>query len=272
MKRLVVNADDFGFTRDVNAGILESHRDGILTATTLMANGDAFEDAVRGARETPSLDIGCHLVLIGGRSVLEPGRDLPRNAGELLRAIALGRLPVRDELAAQIRRIMDAGLRPTHLDTHKHTHLVPPVLDAVARLSEEFAIPWVRRPFDFPLQPGAVPWTKRAVSRSLRSVRGHFHRVLERHGCRTTAHFAGFQLTGRFGPGELVQLIQALPEGTTEFMCHPGRCGPELQAARTRLKQSREQELQALIAPEVRAAVRQAGVELVTFRDLSSHL
>ena len=69
-KQLVVNADDFGFTPDVNAGIVEAHRDGILTATTLMANGDAFEDAVRLARETPTLDIGCHLVLIGGRSLV----------------------------------------------------------------------------------------------------------------------------------------------------------------------------------------------------------
>ena len=152
---LVVNADDFGFTRDVNAGIVEAHRNGILTATTLMATGDAFDDAVRLAKETPSLDIGCHLVLVGA-----PG--FPLTIPQLVRAVALGRIRIYDELVQQVRRIVDAGLSPTHLDTHKHTHLLPPVLEAVARISEEFRIPWVRRPFDFPLQPGGVGWKNTA--------------------------------------------------------------------------------------------------------------
>ena len=82
-KQLVVNADDFGFTTDVNAGIVEAHRYGILTATTMMANGDAFDDAVRLARETPTLDIGCHLVLIGGRSLLN-GEAFPATAPQLV--------------------------------------------------------------------------------------------------------------------------------------------------------------------------------------------
>jgi chitin disaccharide deacetylase len=128
VKLLVVNADDFGFTRDVNAGIVEAHRDGILTATTLMATGDAFDDAVRLARETPSLDIGCHLVLIGA-----PG--FPLTIPDLVRAVTLRRIDIYEKLSQQVRRIMDAGLSPTHLDTHKHTHLLPPVLEAVARIS-----------------------------------------------------------------------------------------------------------------------------------------
>ena len=158
-----------------------------------------------------------------------------------------------------MRAILDAGIRPTHLDTHKHTHLAPPVLDAVARLGQEFGIPWVRRPFDFPLTAlrGAVsredPRAKRLTSGALGLLRRRFHRVLEKHGCRTTDHFAGFQITGRFRTAELVELLAALPEGSTELMCHPGRCGEALRSARTRLKESREHELEALIAPEVRA-------------------
>jgi len=92
--------------------------------------------------------------------------------------------------------------------------------------------------------------------------------VLERHGCRTTDHFAGFQITGRFRAAELVELMRVLPEGSTELMCHPGRCGSALRAARTRLKESREQELEALIAPEVRAALSQHGIELVNYEAL----
>jgi predicted glycoside hydrolase/deacetylase ChbG (UPF0249 family) len=257
VKLLVVNADDFGFTRDVNAGIVEAHRDGILTAATLMANGDAFEDAVRLARETPSLDVGCHLVLVGA-----PG--LPPTIPQLVRAIALGRIRIYDELVQQVRRIVDAGLSPTHLDTHKHTHLLPPVLEVVARISEEFRIPWVRRPFDFPLQPGGVGWKNKLM----RLMSGRFRSALTRHHCRSTDWFAGFRLTGRYRSGDLVEVIRALPEGVTEFMCHPGRCGDDLRSARTRLKESREEELRALTAPEVRVALNEASVKLASYRDL----
>ena len=263
MRKLVVNADDFGITHDVNQGIVEAHRQGILTATTLMATGAAFDDAVRLARENPKLDIGVHLVLVG-----EP--PFPATVAQLTRAVALGRIPIYDELRAQVRRILDAGLGPTHLDTHKHTHLLPPVLAAVAQISEEYKIPWVRRPFDLPLTPAGpgVGWVRRATSKSLGVVRGHFARVLTGHGCRSTDHFAGFQITGRYGAADLARLIRALPEGSTEFMCHPGLCGDELRTASTRLKESREQELRALTSPEVRVALAEAGVELVNYLGL----
>jgi len=268
-KQLVVNADDFGFTPDVNAGIVEAHRQGILTATTLMANGDAFADAVRLAHETPTLDIGCHLVLIGGQSLVTK-KAFPGTAPQLVAALVAGQIRIYDELAAQIRRIVDAGLRPTHLDTHKHTHLAPPVLDAVARLAEDFDIRWVRRPFDFPLQAlrGGVPRVKRLTSGALGMMRRRFHRVLERHGCRTTDHFAGFQITGRFRTAELVELMAEIPEGSTELMVHPGHCGPALRTAPTRLKESREAELAALVAPEVRSAMLRNGITLVNYTEL----
>lgn len=261
MRVLVVNADDFGFTRDVNQGIVAAHRDGILTATTLMANGAAFDHAVELARATPTLDVGCHLVLVGG-----PGQ--PATVSELLRAVALGRVDVYGELRRQVERIVNAGIKPRHLDTHKHTHLLPPVLQAVARLSEEFRIPWVRRPFDLPLNGQRVPWQKRAVSGGLGFLRRRFHRVLAAHECRVTDHFAGFQITGRFDAADVVRLIESLPAGTTEFMVHPGYCTDELRAARTRLKESREAELAALMAPETRAALARCGVRLAGYRDL----
>lgn len=262
MRQLVVNADDFGFTRDVNQGIIQAHREGILTAATIMSNGAAFDDAVRLARENPTLDIGVHLVLVG-----QP--PFPMTVTALTAAVMLGRIRIYDELSAQVRRVLDAGLKPSHLDTHKHTHLLPPVLDAVARISEEFKIPWVRGPFDFPLQPGGVSWKKRAVSRAFGVVRGRFERVLTRHGCRSTDYFAGFQITGKFDASDVAELIRSLPEGSTEFMCHPGILTAELRAAHTRLKESREEELRALTAPEVREALRESGVELTNFNSLT---
>jgi predicted glycoside hydrolase/deacetylase ChbG (UPF0249 family) len=238
-KLLIVNADDFGFTHDVNEGIIEAHRSGIVTATTLMANGAAFEHAVQLAKATPTLDVGAHLVLVGA-----PG--LPRTVAALVRQVTLRRLRIYEELDAQIRRIQAAGIRPTHLDTHKHTHLLPPVLDAVARLSREHGIPWVRRPLNLPV-----------MTRSLR-----------RRGCKLTDRFEGFSLTGKFHTRELVAFLNSLPAGLTEFMCHPGYCTDELRGAATRLKESRQRELEALVALETRQTIERNGITLASYREL----
>ncbi len=259
MKSLIVNADDFGFTRDVNEGIVEAHRNGILTATTLMAPGAQFDHAVRLARENPTLDVGCHLVLVGS-----PG--FPDSVQQLV--LSIRKMRVYDLLVAQVRKIIDAGIEPTHLDTHKHTHLLPPVLEAVARISSEFKIPWVRRPFDFPLEAGGISMTKRAISRAMTPLRSRFLPVFARYGCKSTDHFAGFQVTGTFDEMYLERLIRELPEGSTEFMCHPGFCTDELRAERTRLKESREAELKALTAPSLKAALAAAGVRLLNYREL----
>ena len=261
--RLIVNGDDFGFTPDVNDGIVEAHRNGILTATTLMANGAAFDHAVRLAREIPSLDIGCHLVLVQGKSVLDPSRDLPATLPELIRALVQRKFAVYDELAAQVRKIARAGIRPTHIDTHKHTHLLPPVLDAVARIAHEFRIPWVRRPFDFGITPGAHIM-KGAVALGMRVTRPAFSKALGE--LKTTDHFTGFQITGELQDRNLIDTLERLPPGLTEFMCHPGRLGPELQNAKTRLKKSREIELAALVSAEVRAVIERRCIELTNYR------
>ncbi len=261
MKFLITNADDFGFTRDVNDGIIHAHRQGILTATTIMATGREFDHAVALARENRSLDVGVHLVLVGGEG-------FPPSVSQLIRQIALGRIRIYDELSAQVRKVQAAGIQPTHLDTHKHTHLLPPVLNAVARISSEFGIPWVRRPFDFPLHGGPAPWHRKAISRTLGFARSRFHRVLSSHGCRTTDHFAGFALTGNYDAAELARLIRNLPEGVTEFMCHPGFCTPELKAARTRLKESRRSELDALTSAQVRQAIEETSVKLARYPEI----
>lgn len=263
MRTLIVNADDFGFTRDVNEGIVHAHRAGILTATTIMATGAAFDHAVNLARDNPDLDIGCHLVLVGG-----PG--MPATVAELIRALALRRVSVYSQLNEQVDRILAAGIRPTHLDTHKHTHLLPPVLEAVARISQERQIRWVRRPFDLPIPAGGAAMKTRLANRAMSLIRPVFSGALRRRGCRATDHFAGFRLTGRFDARDLARLIGSLPPGITEFMCHPGFCTDELRAARTRLKESRRKELDALTDPEVRRALEAAGVRLATYAQLDA--
>lgn len=269
MKRLIVNADDFGFTNDVNEGIIEAHHRGILTATTLMATGGAFQQAVLLAKESPELDVGVHLTLVGTRSLSDPAHALPSTVRGLFTAIALGRLDVFRELELQLLRVVNSGIIPTHFDTHKHTHLHPRVLEAVGKLAARYGVRWVRRPFDLPLPAEIeVPSKKRWMSKLIGARRGAFVESEKRHGFRSTDWFAGFQITGRFGATELASVIASLPEGTTEFMCHPGHCGDELRDSQTRLKESRQRELEALCSLEVKEALRRSGIVLGRYRDL----
>jgi predicted glycoside hydrolase/deacetylase ChbG (UPF0249 family) len=258
--RLAVNADDFGWTRDVNDGIVVAHREGILTSTTLMANGKEFEHAVALARQNPTLDIGCHLTLVGGNAL--SGGPLPRSVTQLIVSLVKRRFDPYEELAAQVRRIVQAGIRPTHLDTHKHTHLLPAVLRAVVGVANEFGIMWVRRPFDY-LSVIDVPLAVRAARLAMRTQAARFERMLAH--CKTTDHFIGFELTGRLGPREMAQALEQLPDGFTEFMVHPGYCTDELRATATRLKETRVRELEALVSREVRHVIEQRGIELTGF-------
>lgn len=252
----------------MNAGIVQAHQEGILTATTLMANGAAFDHAVQLSRENPSLDIGVHLQMVQGQSLSFPKRALPPSIGAMIQQLVAGRWDVFAELSAQVERVLNAGIRPTHLDTHKHTHLLPVVLNAVAEISEKYSIPWVRKPFDLPLEANRAGWKTRTAAKAMQGLRKKFNRTLARHGARSTDHFAGFVWTGDYNAEDLIGLIRTLPEGITEFMCHPGIFGPELEAAPTRLKQSREDELNALIDPRLPLAIADAGVVLSSYATL----
>ncbi len=265
MKRLVVNADDFGFTSDVNEGILQSHCDGIVRSASLMANGSAFDDAVAISRRHPALGVGCHLTLVQGESLARPGTRL---SPTVLQLLATG-LPVDFVLAefrAQVEAVLACGIQPTHLDTHKHIHCLPRLLDVVAQVADEFAIRWLRKPFDVPL--GWAPPLRTVVSLAMRPFRIPFEERLRRCQCRTADYFAGFRSTGTLSAPQLVSLLGSLPDGLGEFVCHPGICGSELLRADTRLKHSREVELRALCSAEVKRAARLHGISLVSYREI----
>ncbi len=255
MKRLIINADDFGFTPDVNAGIVRAHTKGVLTSATLMANGEAFEDAVRLAHETPTLDVGCHLVLVQGRSLLT-GKVLPKGPRELLWTLAKGGIDVYAELRLQIEKIRAADLRPTHVDTHKHTHLLPRIFRTVVRLAHEFAIPFVRLPLDSTVRLVGCPPT---------FAEAFYRRIARQRGVLLTDHFRGFRLTGSLSEDTFAEALTHLPDGLTEFMCHPGLLGPDLSKAETRLKESRVLELEALTSPRIRKLIAESGVRLSPF-------
>ena len=265
VKRLVVNADDFGFARDVNEGVLQSHLEGIVRSTSLMANGAAFDHAVELAARHPRLAVGCHLTLVQGPSVARPGVSLPATVSEFLAGFPTVD-SVLPEIRAQIEKLMQHGVCPTHVDTHKHVHLLPPVLDAMVSAADEFGIGWIRKPFDIPF--GTAGSARSGIAMAVRLFRIPFEERLDRANCSTTDYFAGFASTGSMDASWLRGLFATLPFGTGELVCHPGRLGAELLAAPTRLKHSREAELSALCDSAVRRAAEAHGIEIVSYRDL----
>ena len=261
-----MNADDFGFTSDVNEGILRAHLEGIVRSTSLMANASAARQAVRIAREHPSLGVGCHLTLVQGQSLSRPGISLPGSVASLF-ANFPGRAAVVGEFRAQIEFLLASGIRPSHLDTHKHLHGLPPILDAVADVADEYSIPWIRKPIDVPV--GWQPGVRAALGLASQALRIPFDDRLRRAKCRTTDYFAGFVATGSVDGSWLASILPRLPDGIGEFVCHPGICGPELRSADTRLKESRAAEMEAVCSPDVKRAVARCGIELASFADLA---
>jgi predicted glycoside hydrolase/deacetylase ChbG (UPF0249 family) len=197
------------------------------------------------------------LVLVQGRSILT-GEPLPATPVDLVRALFTRKLDVYAELRAQIEKIAAAGIQPSHLDAHKHTHIVPTVFRAVVRLADEFRIPFVRLPIDKSSPP------TRTVATGLERW---FRRLARQHRVSFTDHFVGFRLTGSLNERTLIAALRHIPEGITEFMCHPGYLGSDLNKAATRLKRSRVAELEALTSPKVRALLAEESIRLATFRD-----
>ena len=288
MRRLIVNADDFGYTSGVNRAIVEAHLRGVVTSSTLMANGGAFDDAVALARTAPKLSVGCHVVLIDGDPLVAPEKLPSITASQkfrdgmktfAVRAISglIDAGEITAEVTAQIRKIQSSGIAVSHVDTHKHTHLFPRILRPVLQAARECGVRAVRNPFGprFPMRSGellAMPrlWTRYAEVKILRRFAGSFHDAVRREGFATPDGTLGIEVTGTLDEKLFQAIASSIPEGTWEFVCHPGYNDAELQAAHTRLRESRETELRVLTLPAARELLSQEGIELISYRDLAS--
>lgn len=277
MKFLIVNADDFGLTGGINRAVIEAHTRGILTSATLMANMPAFEDAVRLAKAHPSLSVGLHFNITQGRPVAEASRvrSLLNASGEflgtstalLIRALA-GKLRVSEieiELRAQIEKVLNAGLQLTHVDSHKHAHALPPVAAAIARVIGDYGISAVRLPREHWRFDASANWKQSLGALGLAQLCRFSARQLRRSGVKTADAFFGVTQTGFWTKRWLLDLIAQLPAGVSELMSHPGYEDAELGQTITRLRASRATELALLTDAEVIAAVREHGVQLISY-------
>jgi hopanoid biosynthesis associated protein HpnK len=279
MYRLIVHADDFGLSEGVNEGILQAHRHGILTSTSLMANGPAFEQAVQICRAVPTLDVGIHLTLVEEPPLLGAAAvpSLVGAAGKLhphawvfAKKYFRGqiRLPeVRDELEAQIKRVMSHGVSISHLDSHQHMHMLPGVLRITVELAKAYGIPAVRLPYErVQLYMLKGP---RAISRACQLLVLNALCWLERQAIPLrTDYFHGFCFGGQLHTRNLQRLLRSLPStGTGELMCHPGVDDPETHYGHW--SYHRSDELAALIDPEIAELLRQQRVQLISYRQLA---
>ena len=288
VRRLIVNADDFGLTRGVNRAIVESHRDGIVTSSTLMANGQAFEDAIVHAKSASRLSIGCHVVLVDGSPVLggqqastlfdqkaDDGRFYDGLGAFALRAVS-GRVDadeIEAEVTAQIRKLQSAGVSVSHLDTHKHTHILPQVLRALLRAARTCGVPAVRNPFG-PVRFSILAkyprlWKRYAQVTVLNRLGGRFRNSVTNAGMLTTDGTVGVVATGAMDSYLFRSIVDSLPEGTWELVCHPGYNDAELGSIRTRLRESRAVELRLLTSPKALELLVRSGVQLISYRDLA---
>lgn len=281
MKRLIVNADDFGLHESVNRGIQQAHQGGVVTSTSLMAGGAAFKDAVDRARACPELGVGVHLTLVGARPVAPPSQVASLLDGHggfcssyplfLARALRGGvRLTeVERELTAQIEKILRAGLVPSHLDSHQHLHVVPGIAAVVMRLARRFSIKALRIPAEpllflgeTGLSPGRI-----AGRTGLTLLARRFRSRAVGAGFLVPDHFFGMLAGGQMREPVLLPILGRLTEGVTEIMTHPG-CRDDALAAEYSWGYHWEEELQALCSPAVRTEIRQRDIRLISFREL----
>jgi hopanoid biosynthesis associated protein HpnK len=285
VRRLIINADDFGLTAGVNRAIAEAGRRGGITSTTIMANAAAFSEAVTLARSVPSLKTGCHVVMIDGQAVTS---DLPSLAGssgrfrnslkDFARAAVGKRLApeeIQREAEAQIRKVQAAGITLTHVDSHKHTHMFPQVLRPVLRAAKACGIRAVRNPFEpmrtwpFGLMastPGL--WLRAAGVVTFEWFASEFYRAIKEEGMHSTDGTVGIAATGKLNQRMLLAILGALPEGTWELVCHPGYADGDLKASGTHLVESRQVELEALSSEATKEATAGRGIELISYADI----
>lgn len=260
MKRLIVTADDVGLDPGMTAAAIDAHRNGIVTACSIVANGAAFDDAVARLREVPSLEVGAHLALVE-ECALSTGERMPANYRAFLTRMLAGRIGTRwieRELRMQIERLVGAGLPLRFLNGHQHLHALPSVFAVVTRLAREFGIPYVR-----------VPIERRVHGTSMRahSVRGLgilAHLAAGRHRpARRNTWTIGIADAGHLDTPALIRLLDDV-EATTELVTHPGI---DVRGY-GHWSYAWERETAALCDPAVRRAIDARGIELIRPSDV----
>ncbi len=279
-RAVIVTADDFGISREANAGIIRAHREGVLTATSLMVAGVARDEAAALAREHRDLDVGLHLVVCMGTSVLGRERlggivdaagrfgENPVGAGMRYFFSRRARILLRDEIRAQIETHLRLVGRLDHIDGHLNFHVHPAIADLLMELGAEYRVPCMRLPRESVLT--TLRLARDHMPRKLveavifRALSRRTRRMMAARGIRTTDWLFGLHQSGNLSADYLIGVIRRLRPGLTELYFHPAAdLGGATPAAAAR------REVELLTDPRIRAALNNAGARLTNFAELA---
>lgn len=280
MKRLIVNADDFGLSPEVNAGILRAHREGILRSASLMVAEPAAKAAAELARDNPALDVGLHAVVCRGRSMLDPSRlgAAVNASGEFIdNPIAAGmryffdrsmRTAMTDELRAQVERHLELVGYLNHIDGHLNFHVHPLFADILVDLAVEYKVPCIR----LPREPVMTTLRLRRDNAARKLVESIIFRTLSRRtsrlmaerGLASTHALYGLHQSGHLSEDYVVGVLDRIRDGTTELYFHPAADIGGIPPA-----PAAQLEVEILTSPRVHNAIVRNGIELTTFADLA---
>ena len=280
-KRLIINADDFGLCEGVNKAVAEAHTHGVLTSATIMANMPFAEDAARLGRELSGLGVGAHLNLTEGApvskqaevsAILSQSGQFAYSPAKLSFLSVVSRQvrkAIETEVRAQIRWVIEHGIKPTHLDSHKHIHSFPAIFMIVRKAAEEFGIKAIRLLFE-PKEVGYPPWPatseegrkRAAILRTMARI----NRMQDSSVFKTTACF-GIAHTGKIDINFYRALAAYNPAGSMELMTHPG-FEKGLEPAKTRLVHQRRIELESICSEKTKQYLKDAGIRLVHYGQL----
>jgi len=280
-KKLIVNADDFAIDPAVNRAIITAFQEGILSSTTILASGKALEEGLEMLQSTTGLGVGLHLCLVDQKPVSEPSKipSLVGNQGCLHKShlsfifkYSTGRIKLEEveiELEAQIRKILDAELKLTHLDSHQHLHLLPQIVPVVGKLAQKYNITRIRIPLDdvsIGISAGTI--IRRFQSHAVSNLALRAKSAYAAYGLTTTDYFFGFAVGGAFKKNIWEKVIQNLSPGVTEIMVHPGEDTVSLRNV-TGWDYSWEEEYRALLSKELKTMLSENNIALINFGDLN---
>lgn len=270
---LIVSADDLGLHEDMNIGIQLAHAQGIVTSASVVACGEAFDHALAIIHDYPDLDIGVHLTLVEERPICSP-REIPSLVGpdgrllssyRMFTARALSGLvrpaEVRRELSAQMERVISAGCRPSHLDSHQHIHLLPPVWGVTRELARRYGIRWIRLSYF-----GTIIGSWQTVADPFFRLGMNVLSAMRSDNSEEQIHTVGLHLSGRLSEPDLSRIITGLRPGVSELVTHPGITTPAL-SNRYRWRYDWSTELAALTSPGIVSLLKSCGVVLRRFGD-----
>ena len=282
MRRLIINADDFGLATEINQGIILGHKEGLITSTSIMCSAPCFEEAVELAKSCPGLGVGVHLTLVGGVRSLASKAEVPSLLDAEGRFLdnyvcfakrfytgGINKLELEKELRLQLERALSSGLRITHLDSHQHLHVLPGVAGLVQRLGEEYGIKKMRIPQeDYFFKGGFSSGLGRLFGRNgltlCAQLAAHGASV---KGFRYPEHFFGMLAGGNLNVDLVANVLKKLPEGTSELMTHPGLSSEKL-GKRFPWHYHWEEELAAYLDINNKRLVKNQNITLINFGDI----